>query len=44
MIKRDKIRVFHEWRSIRKPIPKPTRAHNPKKAYDRKDKSWKDDI
>ena len=28
------------YRSIRKPIPKPSRVIHPKKKYDRRDKSW----
>jgi len=28
------------YRQVRKPMPPPGRAINPKKAYDRRDKSW----
>ena len=31
---------FRAWKSVRKPMPKPSRAINPKKKYDRRDKSW----
>ena len=30
------------FKSIRKPMPKPSRAMNPKKDYNRRDKSWMD--
>ena len=28
------------YRKIRKPMPPPSKAINPKKKYDRKDKGW----
>jgi hypothetical protein len=32
------------YRSVRKPMPPSTRVISPKKKYDRKDKSWEDEI
>ena len=31
------------YRSVRKPMPPPSRVINPKKKYDRRDKSWMND-
>jgi len=32
------------YKSIRKPMPPKTKVLNPKKKYDRKDDSWKEDV
>jgi hypothetical protein len=37
-------RQKQSWQKVRKPMPPPTKPHSTKKgkkAYDRKDKSWK---
>lgn len=38
--KKDKYSTLDMMSDSRKPLPKPTRAHNPKNNYNRRDKSW----
>lgn len=42
--KNKKISFIDTYRSVRKPMPPSTKVINPKKKYDRKDNSWKDEI
>ena len=42
--KTKKISQREMLKGIRKPMPPPTKVINPRKDYDRRDKSWMDDI
>ena len=39
-----KFSQFEAMKSVRKPLPPATRVINPKKAYDRRDQSWLEEI
>jgi hypothetical protein len=42
--KTQKIDFLSTYQSVRKPAVRATQVINPKKRYDRKDKSWRNDI
>ena len=42
--KRDRMNQMDIYKKLRKPMPPATRVINPKKKYDRRDNSWKEDI
>ena len=41
---KEKWALIRELSKFRKPMPPPTRVHIPKKEYDRKDKSWRNEV
>ena len=44
MTKKQRNEFVERIRKVRKPMPPPTRVIHPKKKYDRRDKSWMDEI
>ena len=44
MAAKSKIEFMETYRQVRKPMPRPSRAINPKKRYNRRDKSWKNEF
>ena len=41
--KKQKREFLDRYKSVRKPMPPPTKVINPKKKYDRRDKSWREE-